>query len=154
MIRPLKKTLSLPPAATKTPEAEDAAGEIPAKPCPWTLSAFVTLIDPYPAGSSTSISPPGETTLAARLKVRHGFAKLQSFASAPCAATKTRRVCAWAAPSVATIRSAEEISDRQSFDMKTPSVGRMARLRSAIMARHYVVTCESIASDAVPAPLF
>src|SRR5262249_62350065 len=64
--------------------------DIPEKPWPWMLIDLVIMPAPYPAGSSTSISPPATTVSWACWNVRQGSAKVQGLLSLPCAATKTR----------------------------------------------------------------
>src|ERR1700686_1344716 len=57
------------------------------------VTFFVTVMGPYPAASSATISPPSLTTVWADAKVRHGFARPQpepALPSDPADLTKAR----------------------------------------------------------------
>src|SRR5579885_2208800 len=97
MVRPRRTTLSLAPALTVTalppPDAVIAAVLV------WLtmLTAWVIVTGPYPAVSSTEISPPGLVWVRAKAKVRQGCSTEHGLVSAPCAETKVRCAAASAA---------------------------------------------------------
>src|ERR1700722_15873947 len=83
-------TMSLLPALMLIPVTPEARTEATWPPPPSIVIALVIDSEPYPAGSSASISPPAIVLGIAPAKVLHGDVRLHGLASSPVPETQVR----------------------------------------------------------------